>query len=71
MSDEVNILDAKILSKEYFEKRSDIVEKINNGEASFNNIGEDGGPTMDYRIQSYDDYGAHGPIKPIVITEGD
>lgn len=62
---------AQSLQEEYDERRKKLIDKIKNGDTEFNNIGEDGGPTMDYRIQSYNDYGAHGPIKPLVIVEGE
>lgn len=52
------------------ERRHELMEKIKNGEAPLNNIGEDGGPTMDYRIQSYDDYGAHGELPKSDQVEG-
>lgn len=62
---------AQHLQEEYDERRKKLIDKIKNGDTEFNNIDEDGGPTMDYRIQSYDDYGAHGPIKPLVLVEGE
>lgn len=60
---------AQWLQEEYDERRKKLIDKIKNEDVEFNNIGEDGGPTMDYRIQSYADYGAHGPIEPIVLAE--
>lgn len=62
---------AQRLQEEYDERRKKLIDKIKNGDTEFNNISEDGVPTMDYRIQSYDDYGAHGPIEPIVLAEGE
>jgi hypothetical protein len=51
---------AQRLQEEYDERRKKLIDKIKNGDDEFNNIGEDGGPTMDYRIQSYEEYGATG-----------
>ena len=62
---------AQHLQEEYDERRKKLIDKIKNGDTEFNNISGDGGPTMDYRIQSYNDYGAHGPIKPLVLVEGE
>ena len=44
------------------ERLHELKEKIKNGDASPNNICEDGGPTIEYRIHSYNDYGAHGEL---------
>lgn len=60
---------AQTLQEEYDERRKKLIDKIKNGDAEFNNIGEDGGPTMAYRIQSYADYGAAGPIEPLIEGE--
>ncbi len=51
---------AQRLQEEYDERRKKLIDKIKKGDAEFKNIGEDGGPTMDYRIQSYEEYGATG-----------
>lgn len=56
---------AQRLQEEYDERRKKLIDKIKNGDTEFNNISENGGPTMDYCIQSYNDYGAHGPIEPV------
>jgi hypothetical protein len=51
---------AQRLQEEYDERRKKLIDKIKNGDTGFNNIGEDGGPTMDYRIRTYEEYGATG-----------
>ena len=59
------------LREEYDERRKKLIDKLKNGYTESNNISEDGEPTMDYHIQSYDNYGAHGPIEPLVLVEGE
>lgn len=51
-------------------RQHELKEKIKNDEVSPNNIGEDGGPTIEYRIHSYNDYGAHGELSKSNQVEG-